>query len=113
MKVSNEYFNLELKPAFFYSADNSMEYIVYLMAKEFMERAGDDQFKFYLSRTDKDAVDYEHTKGCIRTYKKIKKAIFAIDQIVEKQRDGYDSIANSALLRHIDTLWKYRHILWT
>ena len=112
-KFLTEHFDLKLKRSFYYSADNSMELAVYLMAKEFMKRCGDEQFKFYLSRKDKDAVDYAHTKRAIKVYKKIKKAIYEIDEIVKTQQDGYDSIAESKLLRHIDTIWRHRHILWT
>jgi hypothetical protein len=113
-KFETDHFDLKLKKSFYYSADNSMELTVYFMAKEFMERCGDDQFKFYLSKkNDVESIDYEHTKDAIRVYKKLKKAIYAIDEIVKTRHDGYDSIANPKLLRHIDTIWKHRHILWT
>lgn len=108
-KFSPEQFTLKFKRAFYFSADNAMELAIYLMAKEFMKKCGNEQYEYYKSKT---CVRDEHSDQAVKTYKKINKAISAIDKIVEEKGE-FDSIRDSELTKHVETLWKHREILWT
>lgn len=110
-EIKKEQFDLTMHREFFFSADNSMKMIVYLSAKRFMERIGDVQFCSYQGKVDGDSFPARHAKLAVKTYKKIKKAIYAID-VALTEKGEYDSILNSKLKRHVDIIWKYRGILW-
>ncbi len=110
--TGNNFVEIELTKEAYYSMDNTVEYVIYSLAKEFMDAVGNQKYKQYKNhRHDGDDIDKKHSKNRIKIYKKIRNAINKIDAIIHTNNGVYDCIIHNELSIHTNTLFKYRHIL--
>lgn len=112
IKKKGDWGKIVLTDKAFYSMDNTMEEVVFLLAKEFMLRIGNKQYEQYKAckEVESNSLDDAHVKARLKMYKKISKAIKKIEQATEN--NGFDSIVNEDLSKYANVLWHNRGIFW-